>query len=211
MKKISVPLSLLGVSFLLAGCDTSAKDTLAVTDTLEEKEKGIVEQINAVTAQESQLQKQFSETLKNDKELKTFKDDSSKVFENIQNRKDALDTIEEDASELSDQSDKLKDIKGEELPKQDMTNLEEKLDSASGTLDEWLKTYKKDLDQEEKYFKSLSKEDATYETFTNGIDTLNGQHQKSNETLTQLDKQLSELTTARSTVAEKVQEQENKK
>src|SRR5699024_4781935 len=144
------PLSLLGVSFLLAGCDTSAKDTLAVTDTLKEKEKGIVEQINAVTAQESQLQKQFSETLKNDKELKTYKDDNTKVLENIQNHKDDLDTIDKYACKMSDQSNKHIDIKCEELPKHDMTNLEEKLYSASCTLDEWLKTYKKDLDQEEK-------------------------------------------------------------
>ncbi|MDN6626551.1 MAG: YkyA family protein [Pisciglobus halotolerans] len=206
MNKMKLPLSLVGISLLLAGCSSDEKKVLNATETTEEQESEIVKQINDVTSEEKDLQKQFSETLTNDKELKSMKDSSSKVFENIDNRDASLESIQKASSELSDQADKIKDVDGKDLPEKDVKEFHAKLGTVSNSLDEWLDFYEKDLKVEKDYFTSLSSDKATYKTFSDGLEKINDQHQQSNEKLSTIDKQLSELSSVRSSVAKQLED-----
>lgn len=209
MNKMKLPLGLVGISLLLAGCSSDEKKVLNAAETTEDQESQIVQQINDITSEEKDLQKQFSDTLTNDKELKSMKDSSSKVFENIDNRDASLESIQKASDELSDQADKIKDVDGKDLPKKDISEFQAKLGTVSNSLDEWLDFYEKELKVEKDYFTSLSSDKATYKTFSDGLGKINDQHQQSNEKLSTIDKQLSELSFARSSVAKQLED--NKK
>lgn len=86
MNKLGLSLGSIGISVLLVGCVSGEKKILNVSEQVEEQETVVVEKINEVASEESKLQKQFSDTLTEDKELTSMKDSSSAVFENIENR-----------------------------------------------------------------------------------------------------------------------------
>ena len=204
MIKMKLPLSLVGISLLLAGCSSDEKKVLNAAETTESAESEIVKKINDMTSEEKKLQKQFSETLTNDKELKSMKDSSSKVFENIDNRDASLQSIQKASSELSDQANKIKDVDGKDLPGKDISKFQTRLSTVSNSLDKWLDFYEKNLKVEKKYFTSLSSDKATYKTFSDGLEKINNQHKQSNEQLNTIDKQLSELSSTRSSIAKQL-------
>lgn len=211
MKKLGLSLGSLGISVLLVGCVSGEKEMLSVSDQVKEQETIVVEKINEVASEESKLQKQFSDTLTEDKELTSMKDSSSVVFENIENRNAALKTIQEATGELSDQAEKIKEISVKNLSEKDIKDLQSNLETSTSTLNEWLDTYESYLKEEGDYFKSLSTEEATYETFSDGLEKLNEQHQQSNDKLDTIDEQLSELSSSRESVAKSLENKDEKK
>ncbi|MGE7367125.1 YkyA family protein, partial [Desemzia incerta] len=74
---------------------------------------------------------------------------------------------------------------------------EDNLKTVKSTLDQFIEQYNGSLEEQEKYFQSLTAEDATYQTLESGIEQINGSHAGTNDLLIQLDDQLVQLQTSR--------------
>lgn len=87
-------LSLSAIPILLAGCDSENLDSMQeATSEIERIADDTVNELNKLAETETELQKQFNETLETDGELSTLKDESSPVFENIEKREDILNEL----------------------------------------------------------------------------------------------------------------------
>lgn len=211
MKRFTLPLGLLGISVMLVGCSSGETAVLDASQKVEEQEHVIVEYINEVASEEGKLQNLFSKTLIEDKELHSMKDSSSTVFKNIDNRTVSLESIEEATSELSDQVEKIKDLKMKDLPEKDIKDFRKKTASIVSSLNDWMDVYEKNLKEERKYFTSLSSDTATYEMLSEGLEAINEQHSESNNKLNSIDKQLSELTSSRLSIDKQLENKDDQK
>lgn len=197
MKKLLSTVSLLGMSTALAGCATGFAQAEDVTAQIETDESTIIEKVNAITSKESSVQTEFEKTLAEDEELSSLKDGSATIFENMDTRQTDLDSLKEASDNLKSHLDELKAIDTEELPKEELTAVTDNLTAVKGTLDQFIEQYNGSLEEQEKYFQSLTAEDATYQTLESGMQQINETHTSTNELLIQLDDQLMQLQTSR--------------
>ena len=209
MKRVTLSLGLLGVSAILVGCNSGETKVVEASQKVEKQENILVEYINEIASEESKLQSLFSETLTEDKELKSMQDSSSAVFKNIDNRVVSLDLIDEATIEISNQAETLKDLKVKKIPEKDVKNFQKKSKEVARSLADWSDDYEKYLVKEREYFQSLSSDEATYETFSEGIEAINEQHKESNKKLSTIDKQLSDLSAVRISVAKQLENKED--
>lgn len=197
MKKLLSAAGLLGISTALASCDTGFAQAEDITAQIETEESTIVEKLNAITSKEASVQSEFEKTLTEDEELSTLKDGSASIFENIETRQTDLDSLKESSENLKTHLDELTKIDNEELPDEELTAVEDNLKTVKSTLDQFIEQYSGSLEEQEKYFQSLTAEDATYQTLESGIEQINGSHAGTNDLLIQLDGQLVQLQTSR--------------
>lgn len=197
MKKLLSAAGLLGISTALAGCDTGFAQAEDITAQIETEESTIVEKLNAITSKEASVQSEFEKTLTEDEELSTLKDGSASIFENIETRQTDLDSLKESSENLKSHLDELNTIDSKELPNEELTAVEDNLKTVKSTLDQFIEQYNGSLEEQEKYFQSLTAEDATYQTLESGIEQINGSHAGTNDLLIQLDDQLVQLQTSR--------------
>lgn len=201
-------MSLIGLGTILAGCDTSAAEAMDITTELETTEQAIVEQLNAITSQESNLQPEFEATLAEDEDLKTLSDGTATVFENIDTRQTSLESLKAAADELKTHTEELTTLDNEALPQEEMTALSDDLSTVTSSLEQFISQYGESLTQQETYFQSLAEEDANYETLESGVTQINENHVANNALLTELDNGIAQMQTSRSQAAESLNEQE---
>lgn len=209
MKRVRLPLYLLGISALLAGCNSGEKTIADASQKVERQESIVVEYINEVASEESRLHNLFSKTLTEDKELQSMKDSSSTVFKNIDNRRESLELIEEATTEIFNQAKAVKDLKVKGMPEKDIKAFQKKSEEVAGSLTDWTEDYEENLEKERMYFQSLSSDIATYETFSEGIAATNKRHKKSNENLSVIEQQLLELSSARNVLSDQLENKED--
>lgn len=204
MRKLTLPLGLLGISAVLVGCNSGDTTVADASQKVEQQESILVEYINEVASEEGKLQNLFSRTLIEDKELSSMKDSTSTVFKNIEKRTMSLELIQGATTEISDQAEKLKDLKVKSISEKDVKNFQKRSKEIAKSLNDWVDDYDSYLKEQREYFHSLSSDTATYETFSEGLEAINKQHIESNKKLSAIDKQLAELSSARVSVAEQL-------
>lgn len=202
MKKIWSSISLIGLGTILAGCDTSAAEAMDITTELETTEQAIVEQLNAITSQETTLQPEFEATLAEDEELKTLSDGTAAVFENIDTRQTSLESLKEATDELKAHTEELKTIDSESLPKEEMSVLSDDLSTVTSSLEQFISQYDSSLTEQETYFQSLAEKDASFETLESGVTQINENHMANNALLTELDDSIAQMQASRSQATE---------
>lgn len=206
-------LSLSTIPLLLAGCDSENLDDLQESSTeIDRVTVETVETFNQLNALETDLQSHFNETLETDEELETLGDESSPVFENITSREDVVSELENKQSEFEDYQDTLTSYDGERLDPNEVKAVNEAVDSFNTQLSSYLETYQTSLTSQRDYFTGLAHDDATYETFVDGIKGLNDERQtllnaipKMDETLVALD---AHLATLQSSIEDQLSEEE---
>lgn len=184
--------------YIMIGASTSAlflaacsQDTIADVDTsvneLETLHGDMVNEVNGLREEESALQDSFSETLETDESLSTLADGSSPVFTNIENRETHLANIEDLETQMSDHAEALTSYEGESLSPEQLESFAAEIDTFVGTLEAFREQYGQTLTTQTEYFENISAEDATYEIFSEGIQTINEQQTQIQETLVELD------------------------
>ncbi|MEK6190364.1 MAG: hypothetical protein N2A99_05160, partial [Carnobacterium alterfunditum] len=87
MKKRYLATNLFAVSLFLTACSNNdVAEAIESTTSVETKTEQIVDDLNAITEQEKNLQQTFEATLSKDESLSTFGDGTSSVFENVDAR-----------------------------------------------------------------------------------------------------------------------------
>lgn len=191
MKKRYLVTNLFAVSLFLTACgnDDVAK-ALETTTSVETQNEQIVNDLNAISEQEKGLQSTFETTLSEDDTLSTLADKSSAVFENIETRSTSLSELKETISAMKEKQVLLEEETSDKLPQEELTALSTNIEELTANLEKYIAHYKTVLDEQETYFSDLGKEDATYETLTAGIETINNSDTETKALLTKLDQQL---------------------
>lgn len=197
MIKKKYVLASLGLStFLLASCDgENIKEMQSSVNEIDQIHDDIITELNALTDEEAELQTSFDETLKSDEELSTFADGSAPVFENIESRREHLESIKSLDKQFEEQEENLASYEGESLSGEELDGLNSIIDEFSSQLQEFTKEYDASLTSQKDYFTSIAGEKATYDTFSEGISTVNEQQSAMQEDLVTLDETLVSLDT----------------
>ena len=194
MKKRYLVTNLFAVSLFLTACgNNDVAEALESTSSVDTQKEQIVSDLNAITEQEKGLQGAFETTLSEDESLSTLADGTSGVFENMDTRSTALSELKEATTAMKDNQILLDEKTSDELPQEEMDQLTTSIEELTVTLDDYVTHYETVLTEQENYFTDLGKEEATYETLTAGMETINEQDSKTKELLLQLDQQLVEV------------------
>ncbi|MDN6293371.1 MAG: YkyA family protein [Alkalibacterium sp.] len=184
-------LSLSAIPILLAGCDSENLDSMQeATSEIERIADDTVNELNKLAETETELQKQFNETLETDGELSTLKDESSPVFENIEKREDILNELKKITEDFQSQQDVLKSYEGELLDSSEIKDVNTAVDDFEANLMNYTESYNQSLTDEREFFSDISKDEATYQDFVDGIKSLNEKRESLNEPLMTLDNTL---------------------
>lgn len=202
------------LSLFLASCDDgeNVEGMQEATEELDRLKTETVDELNQLYDLEANVQSEFSETLETDGELATLSDGSSPVFENIESRRNVLDSIEEKESEMETHQDTLDSYEGERLDQNEIDEVSSGIDTFIEHLSQYRNHYLETLSSQEDYFTSIAGDDATYEDFTDGIQTINEERDELREHLLEIDAFLVELSSSldqlSSTIEDELAEEE---
>lgn len=180
---------------LLSGCNNDVDSLEQVLEETEEKQASAVTELQQVIELERQLQDAFQTDISEDENLGSFADGSAAVFNNIDERKQAVENLEGISSELSEQRERFTEIDVQSVSEETVNDVAERLGSLSGSIDEFASTYETDLEQQTSYFESLGQDDATYETFEAGIASINDNRETTQSLFVDMDAEIAELQT----------------
>ncbi|WP_225743984.1 YkyA family protein [Marinilactibacillus sp. Marseille-P9653] len=195
MTKKTYALAGLGLTtLLLASCSgDNVEEIQSAVGEIDQIHGSIVDEINGLSEEEMNLQTTFDDSLASDDQMSTFADGSAPVFENITSRRDRIETINTLREDFESQEEIIADYDGDSLSEEELSGLNAKIDEFSGQLGSFTSNYESSLTAQEDYFTSIGSEDATYDTFSNGITELNEQTAANKEELVQLDRSLVEV------------------
>lgn len=200
-------------TLVMAACSNQVKDATETLTALKAEETEVVTHFNAMQQLETELQTSFEESLTADEKLATFKDGSAKVFANIAERRDLAKNIESALEELVKTADELTNLDEETLPLEDIKTFGASVDSLNEGATAYLTDYQTSLDKEEEILSSFGGEDATFESFYDGIEAINlnaetnqAAIQALSENLLAMENQLAALETAIASLADKKDE-----
>ncbi|WP_027108454.1 YkyA family protein [Lacticigenium naphthae] len=182
--------SLVPSLFILSGCSNEAESINELVGEMNTQSTVVIDELNNVTQLEGEIQTAFSDTLKNDEKLTTLVDKSSPVFETIQNREDGIEEIEANIDTMGEITSKLKEIELSEIDTSVILSYIDATDTVVSTVYEYIEQYRSVLVEERSYFESLTGEEASYQTFSEGVEEINSLHLSLQESYAAIDDQL---------------------
>ncbi|SFC52405.1 Putative cell-wall binding lipoprotein [Alkalibacterium subtropicum] len=186
--------TLSAVPLVLAGCDSeNLGEVQEATNEIESITDEAVEDLNQLAQTETELQELFSETLETDEDLATLQDESSPVFENITAREEILAELEAVENDMEVQQEILGTYDGESLEQEQIVQVDTVVDDFEASLSTYIDAYYQTLESERDFFTEIADEEATYDDFVNGIETLNEERESLREPVMNLDEILVDL------------------
>lgn len=178
---------------VLSGCSSEANRIMDSAQTTKEYATETSNHFNAIKDSESQLQALFEESLEQDEELTSFANKEVPVFDNIDQRQDSLNELEDATQRLNRIKNKWSRTQQETIDEAVYQDMIADIDSAVTGLSTYIEAYNEYLDQQEDYFVSIGDEEANYESFAQGIASLEDLDQQLYEIEIQLNPKLSDL------------------
>lgn len=139
----------------------------------------LVEILNQLSQYESDTTELTAEAL-TDESLEAFKNEESNLFENLNQRQEAVDNLTEIADELTGINEDLESINVEEDSAIDEAELNQTKDAVSALTNEvqgFQEAYNSLLDEERSYYDALIQDDADYTTMTEGMSSINSTYE----------------------------------
>lgn len=178
-------------ALIISGCSSTNADASA--SELNTQQDELTTHFNELFESESNLQSSFEDSLANDPELTTFSNGDASVFDNIEQRNDLIDTIEDLNSDMRSNVENLAEYEGENLDNETVQSVGANYLTLNDTITEYTESYTAALENQESYFDGIGSEEATYQEFTDGINTINEEQQTLQDTAQTIDDQLVEL------------------
>lgn len=200
-------LMMLGMILVLAGCGDTSSQVQSNIETLEES--SLQHDLQLLIDYEMELQQDF-ETALSGEDLSDFSDASAAVFSNIDSRSGTLDDLTEAVSTYDEVQDELQNLSVSEDEAEmgvAVDYMTESMESVEGAMQSFLPRYEEVLNQERDYFNSLGESGADYETFSEGLDELNEQHEEINGLYHTLDGAITDLNTNKNQIMEMIDEE----
>lgn len=207
MKNITKTVFIASTLTILTACTnynlSSVEDA---TNKVDEETSELVEEFNSLYDLESELFKTFESDLEVDNELGSFSNNNAEVFTNIDNREEKLTSISDLNDNLKEHSDYFANYDGEELNQEDTNQLAQQLDEFTSMIDTYNTEYSTSLENQREYFNSLGSNEASADTFIDGMSELNKEHEVlvvlSNELNEKFDETLKTVENFKTTLSE---------
>lgn len=173
-KKLYIGLTLSSSLVLTAcGSQVSVKDVEDSANELHVSLEEIVKTNHQLNDLELAMDDHFSTVLAEDKELATLQDESASVMENIQKRETTAENINEYIESISTQAETLQNYEGTDLPEETIRQISDDFLDFAQEIETYQERYVQSLSTQKDYLQEIASEDATYEEFTAGIETVN--------------------------------------
>lgn len=186
LRKIALAIASLG--FLLAGCQkVDNQKAYESGEELATIQNDIVANFENLHELENNFQTVFEESLNAEKDLSNLADQDDPVYQNINERHQLVENISESAQKSQELVDLLKEFEGDDRLAEPITHVVNHFETLNKSLAEFQKNHQSYLETQGNYLLSLSRDDATHEDFTDGIEQINEKYTKEQEELQQLD------------------------
>lgn len=176
----------------LSGCQkVDDKKALESSEDLAEIQSDIIGEFQSLHELENEFQETFEKSLNAKKDLSNLADQKDPVYDNINQRHQIMKNINETAQKSQESIDILKKYEGKASDAtQAVINHFEFLMEQVAKLQ---KQYDKHLETQGNYLVGLSKEDATHEDLTKGLEKINKEYSKDQELIKEIDTLLPSL------------------
>lgn len=213
LKNMGKSMLLAGSMLMLSACASYDLDNMQdLSVTLEDETEELVNEFNTLYDLETELLSTFESDLDADQDLATFNNNNAAVFENVSQREETLSSITDLNKNLIEHADFLANYDSAELNPEEPKALSNQLTELTDVITSYTTDYTTALENQTTYFESLGKNDATAETFIDGIDHINNEHEQlfkqSKEINESFGETLSELESFKQTVDQAMAEGE---
>jgi len=189
-KKI-IPFIIGALPLIVSGCSPTSVNGAA--SELNTQQDELTTHLNELFETESNLQTTFEDSIEEDPELATFSDGNAAVFDNIEQRNDYIDTIENLNNDMRSNVERLAEYEGENLDNESVQSVGENYLALNDNITKYTESYTTALENQESYFDMIGSEEATYQKFIDGINTINEEQQTLQDTSQTINEQLVEL------------------
>ncbi|QQK80712.1 YkyA family protein [Salicibibacter cibi] len=171
----------------LAGCSESVsiEDATSSVVEIENEKDNVIAYINDILAQEEGMLEEFEEDLA-ENEADLFSTRDAQVFTNLEERESYLAAINDAAQAMQMENEiiatVLEDGDSEELPMDELEQLNEQTASLHNELNDYVETYGSELQTQDEYFSGLG-EDSDFEFLADGIETVNDAQEEAHQLL----------------------------
>src|SRR5699024_6635921 len=182
-------------SLILTACGSRVfvKDVEESADELNTSLEEIVEANHQLNDLELTMDDQFSTVLAEDKELTTLQDESASVMENISERETTIENINDSIESINTQAETLQNYEGNDLPEDTIQQISDNFLDFTQQIETYQERYIESLTTQKKYLQEIASEEATYENFSDGIETVNDDYHDLQEQTYALDDQFIEM------------------
>lgn len=209
-KKLKFGVGLATSAILLAACSGVSVDQIdESTNELETTFQNVINTNEEISQLEENMSEQFEEVLAQDEELATLQDESASVVQNIDERTEILETSSTQVDDVTEQADFIATYEGDELPTDTLQEISNNFQEFSDYLNDYYSRYQESLDTQREYLNLIAADDANYEDFANGIDTVNEDYINLQQETAELDQQLVEYNNQIATLNELIAETNN--
>lgn len=167
------PWFLLMAGLVLSGCANELENVQKQIDGVEETKAEMIGSLNAINQYESDMQADLDASLIDDEELSALKNGSAVVFENIDNRQEEVDQMENQLKDFKKSAEDLKSFDDESLPLGSIQSVLQPMEMMIEQLDTYLPAYKDQLASEQETFEAFGADDADFNTLFEGFESLN--------------------------------------
>lgn len=190
-KKLNLGIGLATSALLLAACGGVSVDEIEESkDQLNTTFQNVIDTNEQFSQSEENMNGQFEEVLAQDEELATLQDNSATVVQNIDDRQALLDESTAQVEAINEQAEFISTYEGDDLPADTLQQISSDFQDFSNHLNDYYSRYQESLDTQREYLNQIAAEDANYEDFSTGLDTVNEDYLNLQEATVELDNQL---------------------
>src|SRR5690625_686869 len=207
-KKLNLGFTLASTVVLTSSCSTgmSVEDVSESTNELNTAFEGLVESSHQLNNLELEMNNQFETVLAEDEDLATIQDESAGVTQNLTERETVIENMTEQVDLMKDQTDALKSYEGTDLPAETVQQVSNDFLAFTQEIEAHQDRYIESLNVQRDYLQHIASDEANYEDFANGIDTVNEDYLSLQEQTYDLDARFAEMNDHINTLNELVTE-----
>lgn len=136
-----------------------------------------MDQFNDLYDTEADLMDSFEEDLGSEEGLDRFTSEDAEVFENVNQRREQVESIMDLNQSITDQADYLADYDGEELNQEEVQALADNLHNFTDQVEAYTDQYQSSLDNQETFFQNIGSDDVSGEEFIQGLEDIEAEDQ----------------------------------
>ncbi len=169
----------------------------------------MVDQFNDLYDTEADLMDTFEEDLGSEEGLDRFTSEDAEVFENVNQRREQVESILDLNQSVTDHADYLADYDGEELNQEEVQALADNLHNFTDQVEAYTDQYQSSLDNQETFFQNIGSDDVSGEEFLQGLEDIEAEDEDLKNQASDLNAEFDQILDQIDDFAQSVNEAEN--